>query len=214
MPGSMGWTLGGALVDAGGKGRSGDLSGASRALSGHGASAERSRAASPAAIALIALCVAVDFFAFLQPHAASAASPAWQPERFYAWSAADVRDALGTAFSRASGSCCSSSCRCSFCRSARAMVWLGGRAAGRSAALAHADRPTRWARTTPARGSDTSWSRLLSDLADDRAAARARRADCSAWRSAWSSLPSPIRCTPGSNLRRGASRATPRSTRS
>ncbi|MGC1381817.1 MAG: DUF2079 domain-containing protein [Candidatus Baltobacteraceae bacterium] len=43
-----------------------------------------------AAIALLGLGVLVLFFAYVQPHAAGAAVTSWQPERFYAWSAADA----------------------------------------------------------------------------------------------------------------------------
>lgn len=41
-------------------------------------------------VAVLAIAVAVAFFAVIQPYAAAGAGGSWQPERFYAWSAADV----------------------------------------------------------------------------------------------------------------------------
>jgi uncharacterized membrane protein len=43
-----------------------------------------------AAVALCAVVVLVLFFAVIQPHAQASANPGWQPQRFYAWTPADV----------------------------------------------------------------------------------------------------------------------------
>ncbi len=42
------------------------------------------------AIAAFSVAVLVAFFVFIQPHAAGAAAFQWEPQRFYAWSRADV----------------------------------------------------------------------------------------------------------------------------
>ena len=41
-------------------------------------------------VAVLAVAVAVAFFAVIQPNAAAGTGGSWQPERFYAWSSADV----------------------------------------------------------------------------------------------------------------------------
>ncbi|MBV8531441.1 MAG: DUF2079 domain-containing protein, partial [Candidatus Eremiobacteraeota bacterium] len=48
-----------------------------------------------AVIALLSAAVLIAFFAVVQPHAAVNAAISWQPERFYAWSAADTRGIAG-----------------------------------------------------------------------------------------------------------------------
>ncbi len=47
-----------------------------------------------AAIAAISLAVLVAFFAIIQPHASAESVSQWQPQRFYAWGAADARALL------------------------------------------------------------------------------------------------------------------------
>jgi uncharacterized membrane protein len=49
-----------------------------------------SRGKVAAAISALSVAVLIAFFAFIQPHAAAESTIHWQPQRFYAWSAADV----------------------------------------------------------------------------------------------------------------------------
>jgi uncharacterized membrane protein len=43
-----------------------------------------------AAIAALSVAILIAYFAFIQPHAAASATLQWEPQRFYAWSRADV----------------------------------------------------------------------------------------------------------------------------
>jgi len=56
-----------------------------------------------AAAGVVVVCVAVlaAFFGFIQPHASPNAAVPWQPQRFYNWSAADLRTLPATLFARA-----------------------------------------------------------------------------------------------------------------
>ncbi|MBV9232623.1 MAG: DUF2079 domain-containing protein [Candidatus Eremiobacteraeota bacterium] len=51
-------------------------------------------------IAILSAAVIVLFFAVIAPHAAAATNGGWQPERFYAWRAADARDLFGAVGAR------------------------------------------------------------------------------------------------------------------
>jgi uncharacterized membrane protein len=53
-----------------------------------------------AAIAVVSILVFIFFFGHVQPHAAAAATAAWQPERFYAWTAGDARSLGSTIAAR------------------------------------------------------------------------------------------------------------------
>ncbi len=54
---------------------------------------DRRRAIFAAGVAVVSIAVAAAFFALIQPNAQ--ANPYWDPARFYAWTAADVRDLAG-----------------------------------------------------------------------------------------------------------------------
>lgn len=47
-----------------------------------------------AGIAIASALLGATYFAFIQPHAAAAATPHWQPARFYAWTVDDARSML------------------------------------------------------------------------------------------------------------------------
>jgi uncharacterized membrane protein len=55
--------------------------------------ADRKRRRLAICVAIACGFVAMAFFVFIQPHAAAA--PGWQPDRFYAWTAQDVRSLFG-----------------------------------------------------------------------------------------------------------------------
>ena len=46
-------------------------------------------------VAILSVTVAVLFFGVVQPHMAASTHAGWQPERFYAWQAADARGVVG-----------------------------------------------------------------------------------------------------------------------
>lgn len=92
--GLSGWTLFGALVTLSIKEDQALFLTAGGVL---GAWAYRGtpRARTAAIVAIVAAVVAIAFFGVVQPHVAAAAHAAWQPERFYAWQAADARGVVG-----------------------------------------------------------------------------------------------------------------------
>ena len=98
--GMLGWALFGAVVTLAVKEDQAVFLAVAGAL---GAWAYRGtpRGRLAAAVAVLAVAVAVAFFAVIQPYAAARSGGSWQPERFYAWSAADAPGAAAGLAARA-----------------------------------------------------------------------------------------------------------------